>query len=310
MSILIDVRAPGWHSDTKVAEIIAPLLPGVTLHAGPPEAPLAGVTMVATASLRPGLAALLPDLQLVQKLGAGVETMVGAADLPAHVRITRLSAPEQADEMAEWALAYILAHLRHLPLYIASQRTAAWTAYQPRRAADTTVAVLGLGHVGMRTAELLNRVGFRTLGWSRSPKTLAGTLTRTGAEGLSATLAEADVVVSVLPSTPDTRGLADAEFFASMKPGALFLNMGRGDLPDDAALLAALDGPLGGAVLDVFRTEPLPPDSPFWTHPKVLISPHVSGWTIDGGLPDIAENYRRLSSGRPLLNEVDRDTGY
>jgi len=310
MTLLIDVGTTGWHSDDEIAALLAPLLPGVTILRGVPAAPSPGVTMLATAILRPGLAALLPDLKLVQKFGAGVETMLNDPDLGPDVRIARLSAPEQANEMAEWALAYLLAHLRDIPLYLTQQQAGEWRGQAPRRAANTSVAILGLGHVGARTAALFHMVGFHVSGWSRSPKTLPNVITRTGLDGLNSTLADADFVISVLPSTPETRGLADAGFFQAMKPGAVFLNMGRGDLVDDKALVAALDGPLGGAVLDVFHQEPVPGGHPFWTHPKVIISPHSSGWSVDGGIPDVAENYLRLATGGPFLNEVNRAAGY
>ncbi len=115
----------------------------------------------------------------------------------------------------------------------------------------------------------------------------------------------------MLPSTAATRGLFDAGTLAAMKPGAWLVNVGRGDLIVEADLVAALaSGPLAGAVLDVFREEPLPAAHPFWGHPKIAITPHVSGWHLTGGLEDVAENYRRLQDGRPLLHEVDRDAGY
>jgi glyoxylate/hydroxypyruvate reductase A len=115
----------------------------------------------------------------------------------------------------------------------------------------------------------------------------------------------------VLPSTAATRGLFDAGILAAMKPGAWLVNVGRGDLIVEADLVAGLDsGPLAGAILDVFREEPLPAAHPFWGHAKITITPHVSGWHLTGGLEEVAENYRRLKDGRPLLHEVDRDAGY
>ena len=120
-----------------------------------------------------------------------------------------------------------------------------------------------------------------------------------------------DYAISVLPSTAATRGLFDAGILAAMKPGAWLVNVGRGDAIVEEDLLAALDsGPLAGAALDVFREEPLPSAHPFWGHSKITITPHVSGWRLTGGLDDVAENYRRLVEGGPLLYEIDRDAGY
>ena len=134
---------------------------------------------------------------------------------------------------------------------------------------------------------------------------------RHGLDALPGVLAACDYVACVLPSTPETRDLFDAALFAAMKPDAVIINVGRGDLIVEDALLGALDdGHLGGAVLDVFRAEPLPPKHPFWTHPKITVTPHVSGWHLTGGLEDVAENYKRLAAGEPLLHEVDRAAGY
>ena len=149
------------------------------------------------------------------------------------------------------------------------------------------------------------------LGWSRSPKDIAGVDCRHGPAALAPLLGLCDYAISVLPATAATRGLFDAGILAAMKPGAWLINVGRGDLIVEADLLAALDGGrLAGAVLDVFRDEPLPRDHSFWSHPKITITPHVSGWRLTGGLEDVAENYRRLRDGRPLLHEIDRGAGY
>ena len=152
---------------------------------------------------------------------------------------------------------------------------------------------------------------FRTLGWSRTPKAIDGVDCRAGPDALPGLLGECDYVVSILPSTPQTVDLFDASLLARMKPEAVLINAGRGDLIVEAALLDALDNDrLAGAVLDVFRAEPLPAGDPLLAHPKVTVTPHVSGWHLDGGFEDVAENYRRLMDGSALLHEVDRAAGY
>ncbi|MEM7745973.1 MAG: NAD(P)-dependent oxidoreductase, partial [Pseudomonadota bacterium] len=175
----------------------------------------------------------------------------------------------------------------------------------------TQVAVLGLGVIGTLTAEALVRTGFLVSGWARSPKNIPKVDCHHGHQALERVLANADYVCSILPSTSATAGLFNAERLAQMKPGATLINVGRGDLIDDTALLAALDrGQPAHAVLDVFRQEPLPSEHPFWAHPGVTVTPHVSGWRIDDSIEDVARNYQRLAANQPLLNEVDREAGY
>lgn len=311
MSLLIDIRLPDWMEDAELARVLAPELPGVTIHSGPVNRILPDVVALATVRMLPGMAEMLPNLKLVQKLGAGVETMLTDPNLPKGVRVARLEPGEQAAEIAEWFLAYTLADLRRLRDYWADQARADWTGYRPRRAGDTSVAVLGLGFIGRQVAETFARNGFETLGWSRSPKDIPGVLCFAGEAGLAEVLPRADYIAAILPSTPGTRGLMRAETFAAMKPHAVLMNAGRGDLIDEAALLQALDAEvIGGAVLDVFDHEPLPGDHPFWQHPKVTITPHVAGWSLDSAIRDVAENYRRLIAGQPLLREIDREAGY
>ncbi len=166
-------------------------------------------------------------------------------------------------------------------------------------------------HVGATVAATFAGLGFRVLGWSRSAKDLPGVECHHGEDSLDGVLGEADFVASVLPSTPLTAGLFDGDRIGRIKGGGVLLNAGRGDLIVIRDLIDALDaGHLAGAVLDVFPTEPLPMDDPLWTHPGVTVTPHVSGWHLDEGLDDVAENYRRLAAGEDLLHAVDRGAGY
>lgn len=311
MSLLIDLRQPDWMEDAALAAILAPLLPGVTIHTGQPKAPMPDVRMLVTVRLLPDQPPMLPALEAVMKTGAGVETLVASPDLPDGVRLLRMSSGEQAQEIARFCLMQTLKHVFHDARMRDAQARAAWDPVAPRRAADTPVAVLGLGHIGAWVAALHRDAGFPVIGWSRTPKVIDGVDCRAGAEALPGVLGAARVVCAVLPSTPGTSGLMDAAAFAAMQAGALFVNVGRGDLVDEDALLAALaDGRPGHAVLDVVRTEPLPADSPLWTAPGVTITPHVSGWNLGDAFASIAEAYRRLAAGEPLPGEVDRGRGY
>lgn len=268
--------------------------------------------MVALNRLTMDLLRNLPGLRLIQKLGAGVETIVSHPELRDDVRIARLKPDAPAQEIAEYCLAYVLREQRHMRLYEQYQTVRKWGAKAPVQAPRTTVGVLGLGHIGSRTARVFAALDFRVLGWSRSPKTIDAVVCKHGPDALFPLLGECDYIVSILPSTPQTRDLIDARALGATKSGAFLVNAGRGDLIVDDDLIAALaSGHVAGAALDVFREEPLPIDHPFWSHPKITVTPHVSGWHLTGALDDIAENYRRLVRGvEPLLHEVDRSTGY
>lgn len=310
MAMLIDIRQPEWMTEQALRDEIAPLLPDVPILAGIDDGDLSEVTMLTAVKLFPGVAAKLPKLQVIQKLGAGVDGIVRDPDLPEHVRVSRLRPNGPAQEIAEYCLAYVLREQRNMPAHERDTANREWVQIAPKINAETTVGVLGLGHIGGRTASLFAHMGFRVLGWARSEKSIEGVDCRAGMDALPGLIGECDFVCSILPSTPDTIDLFDASLFARMKPGAFLINAGRGDLIVDDALINALDNGLGGAVLDVFRTEPLPEDHPFWVHEKVTITPHVSGWHAEDANTAIAENYKRLMSGQPLLNEVDRSAGY
>ena len=311
MTLLLDIRFPVWMKEEELRDLLAPHLPGVRIQCGIGTESAPDVVMVATVKLHPGVVKALPNLKLVQKLGAGVDGIVRDPDLPPDVRVTRLRPDAAAQEIAEYCVAYVLRDQRNLQFHAASAAERTWQQKPPRRSPETVVGVLGLGHIGTRTAQAFASLGFKVIGWSRSAKTIDGVECRFGEAALSPLLSECDYIASVLPSTPNTRGLFDADRLSAMKPGAVLINVGRGDLIIEEDLIAAIEsGHLGGAVLDVFREEPLPADHPLWQNDKITITPHVSGWSLDGGLLDVAENYKRLTAGGALLHEVNRQEGY
>ncbi|UWQ29543.1 glyoxylate/hydroxypyruvate reductase A [Leisingera sp. M523] len=311
MALLISIGHDGWYTEEQLADELRSVAPGADIRPVSDPGNLEDITMLAVSALKGDLAAQLPNLQLVQKLGAGVDSIVAHPSVAPQVRVTRLKPQEPAYEIADYCLAYVLRGQRNMATHAASQSRSAWEPRAPGRPAETTVGVLGLGHIGGMTARLMRDMRFRVLGWSRSPKEIDGVDCRHGAEALPQMLGICDYVCAILPSTPATRGLMDAGMLAAMKPGATLINAGRGDLVDEAALLEALDkGTPGHAVLDVVSKEPLPADSLLWTHPQVTVTPHVSGWHLGDALRDVVENYRRLEAGEELLHEVDRQRGY
>ncbi len=311
MALLIETGLSDWISDSDIAREIRELHPGLDVRTRDSIGDASDITMIAVVGLKDDQHQQLPNLQLVQKLGAGVETIVGNPNLPDHIRVARLKPDAPAQGIAEWFVTYILHQQRHVSFHEASQRNAEWLPKAPVYTPEKTVGVLGLGHIGARSALMLRAIGFNVMGWSRSPKQLDGVTCLHGDAALPELLGQCDHVCAILPSTPQTIGLFDAKMLATMKPGSQLLNAGRGDLIDETALISALDkGTPGHAVLDVTCTEPLPADSPLWAHPNVMITPHVSGWHLGEALGDVAENFQRLTGGKPLLHEVDRMRGY
>lgn len=223
--------------------------------------------------------AQLPSLIWVHSLWAGVERLMPAI-AETHLKVVRLVDPVLTQTMAEAALAWSLYLHRDMPRYASQQRDKNWQQWPVPRPQERTIGVLGLGHLGAASATILARHGFEVLGWNRSPKTIEGVTTLNGSDGLTALLQKADIVIALLPVTPETTGLLSAQRIGQMKVGASLINFARGAILDHEALVAGLNcGALGHAVLDVFLQEPLSADSPLWTHPKITILPHISAPT-------------------------------
>ena len=311
MALLIDIKQPEWMTDGEMREQLRQYAPQADIRIGAEPGNVAEIDMLTVSSYYPGEALEYPNLKLIQKTGAGVNNILADDRLPASVRVARLDTSTSGAEMAEYALAYVLQEQRHLRAYHAQQARSQWRHYPPLEARKTTIAVLGLGRIGRLVARRFVDNGFAVIGWSRSRKQLDGIHCYAGVEELPQALGRAEYVVSVLPTTPETRNLYDAELFARFNPQAFFINVGRGDQVVEPDLVEALDaGHLAGAVLDVMCEEPLPVESPLWLHPKVQLTPHVSGYHLGDAVADIAENYRRLQSGEPLLHLIDLNRGY
>jgi glyoxylate/hydroxypyruvate reductase A len=259
-----------------------------------------------------GTFARLPRLRLIYATGAGVDQLFADPELPPDLPIARLVDPAQGDEMAAYVMAVVLARHRQLALMADQQRAGEWRFPEYRYVTDLRVGVMGLGALGATVAQRLALCGFPVAGWSRRPKQLSGITSYAGADGLDAFLARTDMLICLLPLTPQTDGILNAALFRGLPRGAYVVNAARGHHVVDADLIAAVDaGQLSGATLDVFRKEPLPAEHPFWRHPKVAITPHVASLAKPDSVADqIIENLRRLGAGAPLLNQVDRQAGY
>lgn len=260
------------------------------------------VDAAVVANPSPGALAGLPRLRLIHSLWAGVDRLLGDATLPADVPLLRMVDPAMSAAMAETAAWVVLGLHRRFFDYAAQQARWEWRQHPQRRADEVNVLVLGAGQMGGAVAARLQGLGYRIASWRA----------RDGAGALAPRLAQAEIVVNLLPLTPPTRGLLDAAFFAALPRGAGVVNLARGAHVVDADLLAALDaGRLARAVLDVFTTEPLPSDHAFWRHPRVTLLPHVAALTDERSASAVvAANLRALARGEPLAHQVDRARGY
>jgi glyoxylate/hydroxypyruvate reductase len=296
-----------WHR-TMTAEI-----PGVDFRVWPDLGDTAQIRMAAFESnlAPPGIFATMPNLGCIVFLGHGANDFLQRPDLPTGVPVMRLKDPGIISFMTEYVLLYVLSHRLFEATYRLYQVERRWQEHIPPFPGDVRIAVLGLGSIGQRFAEVFVNLGYKVNGWSRGPYQLPGIACYHGRDQLAGCLSPCDYVVCILPETTETRDIIDAKTLASMKRGAYFINVGRGRSVVEEDLLAALDsGRLSGAALDVFCTEPLPADSRLWAHPRVVVTPHSAGGVPQGSLAHIADNYRRLLAGRPLINIADPARGY
>jgi glyoxylate/hydroxypyruvate reductase len=264
----------------------------------------------------PGEVAAFPNLKVIFNLGAGVDAVMADRSLP-DVPLVRVAVDDLTGRMTEYVVLHVLMHHRQELYLRQSQRDRLWAPKYQWPASAITVGIMGLGTLGADAAEVLRRIGFRVAGWSRSPKQVEGVACFAGSEQLGAFLAQTDILVCLLPLTPETRHILNRAVFAKLNRtgpmGApVVINAGRGGLQNEADIIACLDdGTLGAASLDVFESEPQPPESPFWTHPKIVLTPHNAA-DID---PDaiskyVARQIERFEAGAPLDNIVERKRGY
>ena len=257
----------------------------------------------------------LSGLQAIFSLGAGVEHIVGLDPLP-DVPIVRVVNEDLTGRITEWVVLQVLLHHRRQLAYLDLQRRVEWKELRQPAANEVRVGILGLGVLGRDSARILVEMGFQVAGWSRSPKAVSGIDTFSGSEGLNALLARTDILISLLPLTPDTDGILAMPLFEKLDGGALgapvLINAGRGGLQVEADIARALaEGTLGGASLDVFEVEPLPPESPLWSAPDLVITPHCAGWSNPEALVrQMLEQIAAFEAGESLANVVDRTAGY
>ncbi len=248
-------------------------------------------------------------LRAVLNLWAGVEGIAGNETLRAP--LARMVDDGMTEGMVEYVTGHVLRHHLSLDRYVHGLG-GRWDKATPPLARHRKVGVLGLGALGAACAQALAGLHFDVAGWSRSAKELECVACHHAADGLTEVLARSEILVLLTPHTAQTENLLNAERLALLPRGAVIINPARGALIDDDALVAALDsGHIGHATLDAFRTEPLPPEHPYWSHPKVTVTPHIASATRpETATRVIAENVRRGEAGEPFLHLVDRAAGY
>jgi len=264
----------------------------------------------------PGELAVFPNLKVIFNLGAGVDALMADKSLP-NVPLVRVAVDDLTARMTEYVVLHVLMHHRQELYLRQSQREKRWAPKYQWAAGAISVGVMGLGTLGADAVEVLHRIGFRVAGWSRSEKRIDGIECFHGAHGLDTFLRRTDILVCLLPLTPETRHILNRDVFAKLNRSSpmgapVIINAGRGGLQNEADIIACLnDGTLGAASLDVFAEEPLPASSPFWTHPRVVLTPHNAADTdADSISRYVVQQIERFEAGSVLENVVDRTRGY
>lgn len=263
---------------------------------------------------RPATGAFLPfeNLKAIVSIGAGIDHVLEDEKLPRHLPIIRTTGTDLTQRMKEYVALHALRHHRDMPSIQAAQARSEWNQIVVPPATERRVGVMGLGNLGAVAAGMLRDIGFNTVGWSRSPKEIAGVTTYSGEAGFQEFLEGTEILVNLLPLTEATRGILNADTFNRLKRGASVINAARGPHMVDRDLLAALDGgQIAAATLDVFHIEPLPKEHPFWAHPKITVTPHIASM-IDAptGAKIISRNIRLFAETGTLADISDSERGY
>lgn len=277
------------------------------------EAHVGQADVIAGWGFPPALLKEAGNLRWFHKFAAGVDDIVSADTLPETAALTRTDGRVFGRRMAEYVIAYMLAFTQNIPRILTQQAERQWKPFLTQRVAGKTVGIAGVGDIGQEIVRRAAALDMRVVGWRRSAEDVEGVERMyVGADEFQPFLAACDFIVVVLPLTEETRGLFDEDAFAAMRDGVYIINVGRGPIVQEDALIKALDsGKVAGATLDVFDVEPLPEEHPFWRMDNVIVTPHMSGPTVaEEVTAPFLENMERFLAGRPLLKQVDRHRGY
>lgn len=295
----------------KWQEAVSRALPEVSFELWPDVSSPQDIRHVVAWTLPDDVIAALPNLEILFSIGAGIDQL-DTARLPEHLRIVRMIEPGIIDTMADYVAMAALALHRNLPGHIAAQRAGSWQWRDVAPVLQCRVGIMGLGELGRAALAKLAALGFSLLGWSRLEYQIEGVDCYAGEAGLTPFLGQCDILVCLLPLTDETRHILNRATFNRLPRGAKLVNAARGGhLVQDDLLEALASGQIDAAMLDVTDPEPLPAGHPFYSHPAILMTPHVAGITrTDTAGIALIDNLRRLLRGEPLIGEIDRRRGY
>ncbi|MEM7062913.1 MAG: glyoxylate/hydroxypyruvate reductase A [Cyanobacteria bacterium P01_B01_bin.77] len=292
--------------------VIQAIAPEIDLRIWPDDGNKVDVTFALVWAQPQGIFSQYPNLQVISSMGAGVDNLLQDRSISPQTKVVRMVDPQLVNQMGDYVLAAVLNHVRQFPTYGQYQQQRQWQPLPPCNINEVTIGVMGMGQIGSAVATRLSQLGFRVLGWSRREKSIAGVQAFVGQQQQTDFLAASEILVCLLPLTAETENILNTETLNQLPQGSYLINVARGNHLVEKDLLSLINNNhLAGACLDVFRQEPLPQEHPFWSHPKITITPHIASLTDPVSVaPQIVENYRRMESGKPLLHQVDIHQGY
>jgi glyoxylate/hydroxypyruvate reductase len=309
MAVLIYTKA---HDPAEWAAAMRAIDPTLDIRLHPQTGNPAEIKAAIVAKPPPGLLQSFPNLNLIHAFGAGVDAILADKTLPRSVPLARVVDDRLTVAMTEYVLLHVLRFHRQVEIMAANQRNKTWKWLPPVDAAERVIGIMGMGTLGTAVAEKLRPFGFQLVSWSRGLKAVDGVTSFHGDDHLDSFLRLCNVLICLLPLTPQTRGIISRRTLSLLPRGTYIINAARGGHVVEADLLHALDSEwLSGATLDVFDEEPLRDNHPFWTHPKVTVTPHNAADSIPAQVaPQIVDNIQRMQKGQPLLRVVDYGRGY
>lgn len=253
-----------------------------------------------------------PNAKVMHCIGAGVNYIIDEGALLENMQLARIVDTNLTKDMFEFLLGVVVSQMKNLSLYQQFQQQKKWIPKPYKRFSETQIAILGIGNIGSYTAAQFANLGFSVIGWSNSKKQIPKVTSYVGEEGLIHCLSQADFLINILPLTSSTKNILNRRTLSLLPKGAFLINVGRGMHNQEQDIMDLLDeGHLSGALLDVFKEEPLPSHHPFWQHPKIQVTPHIASLSDPlSVVAAVVDNYKRFKRGEPLHNLVSLDKGY
>jgi glyoxylate/hydroxypyruvate reductase A len=307
IAIVFNLKAPQTWATT-----LAKHLPNTLIEVYPKIKDFAAVDFVLCWKPDQNVLAQFPNLKVIQSVGAAVDHITKTQEIKEYQTITRIVDENLSHDMFEFLLATVLAQLKNIPLYSQQKPQILWQPKVYQNIKDTQISILGLGKIGAYVAENLALIGFKVKGWSGSKKEIKGVESYDGENEISSFLENTDVLINILPVTSQTENIINKDLLMQLNKGAFLINVGRGEHIVEQDLMEVLDSEhLSAAWLDVFRTEPLPSNHPFWAHPKIQITPHTASVTrIETAVLLVVDNYKNHLNGKPLKHVASLTKGY